>query len=386
MEFSHLVNTIAPNILQILEIKKVELERAGRQVINLSAGTPDLAPGEHVMRALQEAGADPANYRYALLDLPRLGDAVIHWYQDRYGVALERDEYLSLNGTQEGFAHIFHAICDPGDLVIVGTPGYPVFSFGPLMAHATLYPVPLLPENGYLIDFASIPEPVADQAKAIVVSYPNNPLCATAPDSFYEELIAFAKKHDIIVIHDNAYSDIIFDGRIGKSFLSYPGAKEVGVEINSLSKSYNLTGVRISFVVGNPDIVRQFKILRSQVDYGMFLPVQKLAVAALTGPQESVGRNRAEYQKRRDALCKGLRSVGMDMEDSEGTMFAWGKIPAKYESSEKFTLDLLEKTGVIGVPGSFFGSLGEGYIRFALVLPVPVIEEAVDLIRKTRIF
>jgi len=386
MTFSEKMKNFTTSAFNVLNEKKLERQQKGLPVYNFSIGTPDFKPEPHIMQALSQAALDAENYKYAIVDREETLSAVQQWYRSRYGVSLERREIMSVYGSQEGISRIFLPLCNPGDIVLVPNPGYPIFSIGPALCGATPVCYNLYKKNRFLIDFDDIPEETARKARAIVVSYPANPVCTTADDDFYKRLIAFAEKYNVIVIHDNAYSDIIFDGRIGKSFLSYPGAKEVGVEINSLSKSYNLTGVRVSFVVGNPDIVRQFKILRSQVDYGMFLPVQKLAVAALTGPQESVGRNRAEYQKRRDALCKGLRSVGMDMEDSEGTMFAWGKIPAKYESSEKFTLDLLEKTGVIGVPGSFFGSLGEGYIRFALVLPVPVIEEAVDLIGKTRIF
>ena len=211
----------------------------------------------------------------------------------------------------------------------------------------------------------------------MVVSYPANPLCVTAPDSFYEKLIAFAKKYEIIIIHDNAYSDIIYDGREGKSFLSYEGAMDVGVEYNSLSKTYNLTGARISFVLGNRNIISHFRRLRSQIDYGIFLPVQYAAVAALNGPQESVQRNRLEYQARRDALCGGFRRIGWNVPDSEGSMFVWAPLPDGYTDSVAFCFELLDRTGLLCTPGSAFGALGEGHVRFALVQPVPVMNEIV---------
>ena len=211
----------------------------------------------------------------------------------------------------------------------------------------------------------------------MVVSYPANPICVTAPDSFYHELIDFARKYNIVIIHDNAYSEIIYDGRVGGSFLRFPGAREVGVEYNSLSKTYNLTGARISFVLGNRDLIQKFRRLRSQIDYGIFLPVQYAAVAALNGPQDSVVRNRLEYQARRDALCGGLRSIGWDVPDSEGSMFVWAPLPKGYTDSVQFCFELLDRTGLLCTPGAAFGSLGEGHVRFALVRPVPVMEEIV---------
>lgn len=214
----------------------------------------------------------------------------------------------------------------------------------------------------------------------MMVSYPYNPVCAVAPERFYEELIAFAKKNDIIIVHDNAYSDIIYDGKVGGSFLAYEGAKEVGVEFFSLSKSFNMTGARVSFVVGNKKIVDAMKLLRSQYDFGMFLPIQKAAIAALTGPLDGVKEQCKKYEERRNALCQGLRSIGWDMRDSEGTMFAWAKIPKGFSSSQEFCMKLMEETGVICTPGDAFGSMGEGYVRFALVLPVEEIKEVIRVI------
>lgn len=359
-----------PGIFNVLDQRRQQRLAQGLPVYNLSIGTPDFLPEPHVVQALAQAASDPANYRYSLTELPELVEAVQNWYQRRYGVHLEKDELMSVYGSQEGLTHIGWALCDPGDVVLVPDPGYPIFELGPALCGAHIVHYPLVEKKGYLPDLDAIDPEIARKAKMMVVSYPANPVCVTAPDEFYHRLIAFAKANDIIIIHDNAYSDIIFDGREGKSFLSYKGAKDVGVEYNSLSKTYNLTGARISFVLGNREIIQTFRRLRSQIDYGIFLPVQYAAIAALNGPQESVERNRAEYQARRDALCGGLRSIGWEVPDSQGSMFVWAPVPHGYHNSVDFCFELLERTGLLCTPGSAFGPLGEGHVRFALVQPV----------------
>lgn len=374
-----------PGIFNVLDERRQQRLAQGLPVYNLSIGTPDFLPEPHVVHALAQAASQPANYRYSLTELPELVEAVQHWYLRRYGVELEPDELMSIYGSQEGLTHIGWALCDPGDVVLVPDPGYPIFEMGPALCGAEIVHYPLKEENGYLPDLDGIEPELADRAKMMVVSYPANPVCVTAPDEFYHKLIAFAKAHNIIILHDNAYSDIIFDGRVGKSFLAYEGAKEVGVEYNSLSKTYNLTGARISFVLGNRQIIQAFRRLRSQIDYGIFLPVQYAAIAALNGPQDSVTRNRAEYQARRDALCGGLRSIGWDVPDSQGSMFVWAPLPKGYHNSVDFCFELLERSGLLCTPGSAFGQLGEGHVRFALVQPVPVMQEIVAAVAKSGI-
>lgn len=366
-----------PGIFNVLDERRQQRLAQGLPVYNLSIGTPDFLPEPHVVQALAQAASQPANYRYSLTELPELVEAVQHWYLRRYGVELEPEELMSIYGSQEGLTHIGWALCDPGDVVLVPDPGYPIFEMGPALCGAEIVHYPLKEENGYLPDLDGIEPELADQAKMMVVSYPANPVCVTAPDEFYHQLIAFAKAHNIIILHDNAYSDIIFDGRVGKSFLAYEGAKEVGVEYNSLSKTYNLTGARISFVLGNRQLIQTFRRLRSQIDYGIFLPVQHAAIAALNGPQDSVTRNRAEYQARRDALCGGLRSIGWDVPDSQGSMFVWAPLPKGYHNSVDFCFELLERSGLLCTPGSAFGPLGEGHVRFALVQPVSMMQEIV---------
>lgn len=385
MTFSKKMQNFDANILNILNEKKIERLQKGSPIYNLSIGTPDFKPEPHIMKSLVDAALDPENYKYAITDLDQLITAVQSWYQKRYEVSLGPQEIMSIYGSQEGLSRIFLPLCDPGDVVLIPNPGYPIFSIGPTLCGAQVEHYNLHRKNNFVLDFSDIPKEFAQKAKVIVVSYPLNPVCTIANEYFYHHLISFAQKYNLIVIHDNAYSDIVYDGKIGKSFLSYPGAKEVGVEINSLSKSYNLTGARISFVVGNKDIIHKFKTLRSQVDYGQFLPIQKMAIAALTGPQDSITKNRIEYEQRRNALCQGLRSIGFDIEDSQGTMFAWGKIPNKYSSSQEFVLTLLEKTGVICVPGDCFGSMGERFVRFALVLPVNKMNELVAIIKNSGV-
>ena len=372
-----------PGIFNVLDERRQQRLAQGLPVYNLSIGTPDFLPDPHVVQALAQAASQPANYRYSLTELPELVEAVQHWYLRRYGVELEPDELMSIYGSQEGLTHIGWALCDPGDVVLVPDPGYPIFEMGPALCGAEIVHYPLKEENGYLPDLDGIEPELADQAKMMVVSYPANPVCVTAPDEFYHKLIAFAKAHNIIILHDNAYSDIIFDGRVGKSFLAYEGAKEVGVEYNSLSKTYNLTGARISFVLGNRQLIQTFRRLRSQIDYGIFLPVQHAAIAALNGPQDSVTRNRAEYQARRDALCGGLRSIGWDVPDSQGSMFVWAPLPKGYHNSVDFCFELLERSGLLCTPGAAFGQLGEGHVRFALVQPVPVMQEIVSAVAKS---
>ena len=385
MQFARRMDKFQAGIFNVLDDKKKEMEAAGRKVWNLSIGTPDFPPAPHVMEALSQAAAKPENYKYSLTERPELVEAVQNWYRRRYGVELEREEILSVYGSQEGLTHIGLAICDPGDVVLVPDPGYPIFEMGPFLCGADIVRYPLREENGYLPDLDAIPEETAKAARMMVVSYPANPVCVAAPRSFYEKLVEFARRYNIIIIHDNAYSEIIYDGREGISFLSIPGAREVGVEYNSLSKTYNLTGARISFVLGNRQVVEKFRTLRSQIDYGIFLPVQFAAVAALNGPQDGVERQRLAYQARRDALCGGFRSIGWNVPDSQGSMFVWAPLPKGYTDSTAFCMELLERTGLLCTPGAAFGELGEGHVRFALVQPPEVMEEIVRAVAASGI-
>lgn len=386
IQFSEMVNGFKTGIFATLNEKKEELIKEARKVYNLSVGTPDFKPAPHVMKAMQDACKDPENYKYALADLPELLKAVQYRYEKRFGVRVETDEIMSVYGSQECMAHIGMVFCNPGDTILVPNPGYPMFEMSGIMAKANLEYYTIKEENGYLPDLDHIPEETLKRAKYMIVSYPLNPVCVCAPDEFYPKLIDFAKKNEIVILHDNAYSDIIYTRKQGRSFLSFEGAKEVGVEFYSLSKSYNLTGARISFVVGNREIIEKFRTLRSQIDYGIFLPIQYAAIAALTGPDDFIEEQRQQYEARNRALCGGLRKIGWNVPDSQGTMFVWAKIPEGYESSADFCIRLMERTGVIVTPGSAFGSEGEGYVRMALVVDEQMIAEIIRVLDESGIF
>ena len=385
MEFSKRMKLFGDEIFAALNDKKVALEAQGRTIYNLSVGTPDFAPAPHIRQALLDAAADPENWKYSLRDIPEMLQAVCSYYKRRFGVDITPDQVASCNGSQEGCGHIGMVLCDEGDTVLLPNPCYPVFIAGAKLAGAVSFYYPLVKEHSFLPYVKSIPEDVARRAKYMIVSLPANPVGSVGTPALYEELVAFAKKYDILLIHDNAYSDIIFDGAEGHSLFNTPGAMDVGVEFFSLSKSFDVTGARISFLVGRPDVVAAFRRLRGQIDFGMFLPIQKAAIAALTGPLDMVRDQCAVYQQRRDALCGGLRSIGWDVPDSHGSMFVWAPIPAKYASSMDFCMDLVEKSGVLCTPGSSFGPAGEGYVRFALTMPAERIAQAVQAIADSGI-
>lgn len=386
MQFSHRLDLFGAEVFAALNDRRVALEAAGKKIYNLSVGTPDFAPYPHVVKALTDAAQDPAMWKYSLRDLPELKQAVCDYYERRFGISgITPNMVASCNGTQEGVGHFALALADPGDTVIVPDPCYPVFQAGAKLAGADIYYYPLCAEHDFLPYVADIPAEVADRAKYMIVSLPANPVGSVGTPELYQEIIDFARAHDLIIVHDNAYSDIVFDGPRGGSFLGYPGALEVGVEFFSLSKSFNVTGARIGFCVGRADVVAAFAKLRGQIDFGMFLPIQKAAIAALTGPLEQVEEQRLKYQERRDALCDGLEGLGWERPNAHGSMFVWAKLPGARTDSMAFCEELMEKAGVIVTPGASFGPSGEGYVRMALVLPPAGIREAVEAIRAAGI-
>jgi len=312
MEFSKRMELFQESIFTILAKKAALRRENGKEVIDFSTGTPNIPPTKRIREVLANAALDPKNYVYAINDLPELIKAVIAWYKKRYEVILEDDEICSLLGSQEGLAHLAMTLINDSDIVLVPNPSYPIFKDGPLLANANIVDMPLKEENNYLIDFDKIDPTIAKKAKFMIVSYPNNPTCAIANDKFYLRLIDFAKKYQIIVLHDNAYSELLFEG-LGRSFLSYPGAKDVGIEFNSLSKTYGLAGARIGFAVGNKAIIEQLKTLKSNMDYGMFIPIQLAAIEAITGEQNCVIKTREAYQRRRDIFLKCAQEIGWDI-------------------------------------------------------------------------
>ena len=385
MQFSKRLDLFGDEIFAALNEKRLELEKNGKKIYNMSVGTPDFKTPEHIKKALIDAACDDNSWKYSLRDLPELLQAVCDYYLKRFGVTITPDMVMSVYGSQEGMGHLGMALCDEGDTVLLPDPCYPVFAAGSLLGGAVPYYYPLTAEHDFLPYVRDIPEDVARKAKYMVVSLPSNPVGSIATPGLYEEIVTFAQKYDILIIHDNAYSDIIFDGAHGGSFLSTPGAKDIGVEFFSLSKSFNVTGARISFLIGRPDVIAALRKLRSQIDFGMFIPLQKAAIAALTGPLQSVKDQCKMYEDRRNALCDGLRNIGWELPNGKGTMFVWARIPGDRTDSMAFCMELMEKAGVIVTPGASFGPHGEGYVRFALVLPPDKITEAVQAIKDSGI-
>lgn len=366
-----------------LNQKKDALIKQGREIYNLFIGTPDFTPPAHVIEALRTAAENPENWKYSLTETEELLDAVCGYYKDRFGVTITHDMIAAVNGSQEGMGHLGLALLSAGDVVLLPDPGYPVFEAGATLGEAEIVYYPLVKEYGFMPRLDLIDEEILKRTKYIVLSYPSNPVGAAADRSVYETVMGFARKYGFAIINDCAYSDIIFDGREGFSFLSFEGAADLGAEFFSLSKSFNVTGARISFLIGNKSIVGALKKLRSQYDFGMFLPIQKAAVAALTGPRDSVKAQCEEYRKRRDALLEGLAKYGWEIPKSGGTMFVWAPLPEGFSDSKAFCEDLVEASGVLCTPGAAFGPHGEGYVRFALVLPPEKLSEIADIIGKS---
>lgn len=387
MQASQRLDRFGAEVFASLNNKLLALKAQGKTIYNMSVGTPDFKPYDHVVEALTQAAQDPEMWKYALRDLPELKQAVCDYYERRFGVSgITPSMVQSCNGTQEGVGHLGLALLDPGDTILVPDPCYPVFEAGAKIADAKLEYYPLVAEHNYLPYVAGIDPEVADRAKYMIVSLPANPVGSVGTPEVYEEIIAFAREHDLLIVHDNAYSDIVFDGEPGGSFLQYPGALEVGVEFFSLSKSFNVTGARIGFLVGREDVVSAFAKLRGQIDFGMFFPIQKAAIACLNGPRDEVEAQRLKYQERRDALCDGLEGLGWERPNAHGSMFVWAKLPGGRTDSMAFCEELMEKAGVVVTPGASFGPSGEGHVRTALVLPPDQIALAVEAIREAGLY
>lgn len=387
MQASQRLDRFGAEVFASLNNKLLALKAQGKTIYNMSVGTPDFKPYDHVVEALTQAAQDPEMWKYALRDLPELKQAVCDYYERRFGVSgITPSMVQSCNGTQEGVGHLGLALLDPGDTILVPDPCYPVFEAGAKIADAKLEYYPLVAEHNYLPYVAGIDPEVADRAKYMIVSLPANPVGSVGTPEVYEEIIAFAREHDLLIVHDNAYSDIVFDGEPGGSFLQYPSALDVGVEFFSLSKSFNVTGARIGFLVGREDVVSAFAKLRGQIDFGMFFPIQKAAIACLNGPRDEVEAQRLKYQERRDALCDGLEGLGWERPNAHGSMFVWAKLPGGRTDSMAFCEELMEKAGVVVTPGASFGPSGEGHVRMALVLPPDQIALAVEAIREAGLY
>jgi len=367
---------------QIEDLQK-KVAAAGQDVIQLSIGTPDMVPAPHIIEALKDAASCGNNYGYTLSKgKNELLTTIAQWYQEKFDVTLQpATEVHSLIGSQEGLAHIGLCLVNPGDVVLIPDPGYPIFSAGPLIAGAQLHKMPLTAANNYLPDLDAIAEDVLERTKLMILNYPNNPLAATAPREFFEKVVALAKRYQFVVCHDFAYSELVFDDYRPDSFLSIPGAKDIGIEFNSLSKTYNMCGCRVGYIVGNAEVIALLGRLKSNFDYGIFAPLQLAAVAALTGPQDCVTETALAYQRRRDIIVDGFNSMGWQVERPKASMYIWAKVPTEQNSFD-FTVDLLNNTGVAVIPGNAFGECGEGFIRIALVQSEERLLEAVARIKQ----
>lgn len=377
------VKNLPPYLFASIDKMKQEAKARGVDVIDMSIGDPDIPTPEHIVESMRTAVGKPEHHRYPSYEgMLSFRQSVADWYKRRFGVSLDpKTEALSLIGSKEGIGHIPLAFVEPGDTVLVPSPGYPVYPVSTLFAGGESYMMPLVEENGFLPDFKSIPQRTLMNTKLMFINYPNNPTSACAPREFYEEVLNIADKYNIIVCHDAAYSEIYFDDEKPMSFMQIDGAKSVGIEFHSLSKTYNMTGWRIGFAVGNSDVIAGLGKIKSNLDSGAFQAIQEASITALQTDDSVLSAIRNTYQERRDALFAGLKELGMEARKPKASFYLWAKVPKGYDSAG-FTAHILEKAGVLGTPGNGFGAPGEGYIRFALTVTVDRIKEAVERIKK----
>ncbi|MGE5371856.1 MAG: LL-diaminopimelate aminotransferase [Solirubrobacterales bacterium] len=377
------MKNLPPYLFARIEKKIDEAKEKGIDIISLGIGDPDRPTPDRIIEAGIRGLKDAANHQYpSSVGMLSYRKAVADWYQSRFGVTLDpKTEVVSLIGSKEGIGHMSSCFLNPGDISLVPDPGYPVYSIGALLAHANPFKMPLLEKNGFLPVLEDIPADIARQAKLMWINYPNNPTGAMANDDFYKKCIAFAKEYDILLCHDAAYSEVTFDGVKGPTLFQYEGAKEVGIEFHSVSKTYNMTGWRIGWAVGNPYAVEVLGRFKSNVDSGAFQAVQVAAIEALSGPQDCVAEMRELYRERRDVVISGLRKMGWTIEPPKGSIYVWAKVPKGYTSAE-FAELALEKAGVIITPGNGYGEYGEGYFRIALTVEKERIVEALDRMYK----
>jgi len=379
---SNKMRKLTTGIFTELANKKQDALNKGIDVIDLSVGSPDLPPPPFVVETLVKYSQDTTKYGYTLKGIDEFNEAVATFYQKRYSVNLDTaGEVLQLMGSQDGLSHLATAIVNPGDYVLVPDPGYPIYEASVTIAGGVVYPMPLIEENQYLPKLDEIPQDILKKTKMMIMSYPGNPVTAMANEAFFEEVVSFARKNNILVVHDFAYSELIFDRHPQISFMSVKGAKEVGIEFNSLSKTFNMAGCRVGYVVGNRDAISILASLKSHIDYGVFYPIQKAAATALTSDYTVLQEQVKEYEKRRDLFIAGLEHAGWKVAKSPATMFIWAKIPSGW-TSRQFAFELIEHAGVAVVPGDAFGQQGEGYVRMAIVQSPEKLTEAAKRIQR----
>ncbi|MCA6079507.1 MAG: LL-diaminopimelate aminotransferase [Endomicrobium sp.] len=385
IHYNEKLKKLPPYLFIEIDRKKKEAIERGADIISLGVGDPDLPTPDHIIKSVQEAVTKPINHQYPFgSGLLSYRKAIVEWYKKRFKVDLSADEICALIGSKEGIGHMHLGFINPGDVVLIPEPGYPVYNTGTIFTDGVPYFMPLLEKNGFLPDLDAIPADILKKAKLIFINYPNNPTAAVAPREFYLKLIEFAKKNNIIVVADAAYSEIYYDeNEKPLSFLEFSGAKEVGVEFHSLSKTYNMTGWRIGWVCGNKDVVAGILKVKDNYDSGVFQAIQEAAITALTSSQECVKNSRKIYKERRDILVEGLRGLGWEVNLPKASFYVWAKVPKGYTSSQTVS-KLLDEAAIICTPGNGMGKSGEGYVRFALTVNVPRIKETVERISKIK--
>jgi len=370
MKMARRIESLPPYLFVEIVKKIADKKAKGEEVISFAIGDPDIPTPSHIINKLCQAAQDPANHRYPETDgLPELRQAIAGWYERRFGVSLDADkEVLPLIGAKEGIGHIAFCFIDPGDVALVPDPAYPVFSIGTMLAGGVPYYMPLVEENDFLPDLDAIPDDILKKAKLLWINYPNNPTSAIADLDFFNRVVEFAQRHELAVCHDTPYSEVAFDGYQPVSFMQADGAREIGVEFHSLSKTYNMTGWRIGMVVGNAEMIDALGRIKSNLDSGIPQAIQYAAIEALTGPQDCVQEHNTIYQRRRDLVIDMLNNIGLKAKSPKASLYVWAKVPEGY-TSIKFAADLLEKVGVVVTPGVGYGKHGEGYIRLSLTIP-----------------
>ncbi|WP_292463892.1 LL-diaminopimelate aminotransferase [Methanolobus sp.] len=384
--YSDRINRLPPYLFATIDEAKAKIIAKGVDVIDLGVGDPDQPTPAHIVESMCEAVRDPSTHQYpSYTGMIEFRKAAADWCKQSRGLDIDpATETLTLIGSKEGVAHVPLAFINPGDVVLCPDPGYPVYKIGTQFAGGKEHIMPLLDENDFLPDLEAIPKDARSKAKLMFINYPNNPTSATADQKFFEEVVQFAREHNIVVVHDNAYSEMVYDGYQSPSFLSVDGAMDVGIELYSMSKTYNMTGWRLGFAVGNKDLIAGFGKVKSNIDSGAFDAIQRAGITALSSSQQCVADMNNIYTERRDVLLKGLSEIGIDVKPPKATFYVWAPVPEGYDSMG-FSKLLLEKAGIVATPGAGFGQYGEGYIRFALTQTVPRMNEAVDRMSKLKL-
>jgi LL-diaminopimelate aminotransferase len=376
------IEKLPPYLFAEIDRKVAEARAKGADIISFGVGDPDLPTAPHVIEALNAAAADPATHRYpSYTGMPAFRESIANWYEKRFGVKMDADDQVQpLVGSKEGIFHLPVAFIDPGDVALIPDPGYPVYETGTILAGGEPHLLPLLPGNDFKPDLGSIPADILERARVLWLNYPSNPTSAVVDLAFFEEAVAFCKKHDLLLAHDAAYTEITFDGYVAPSVLEVDGAMDVAVEFHSLSKTYNMTGWRIGWVAGAPHAIEALKRLKTNVDSGIFDAVQRAGIAAIEGQQDYLEECVDRYRHRRDLLCDGLKSMGVEIEPPKGSIYVWTPVPEGH-TSETYTKHLLDEAALVVAPGTGYGPSGEGFVRFSLTISDERLEEGVERLR-----